>query len=94
MAYRSVPEGYDFSTEFPTWIIAYCPDTDTWFCTNNRFFYYEYPDEFQCENDAVNYFTTHIDEFIELHRKMTPWKINNDVVFLENIKKEYCGTTG
>lgn len=89
MAYRSVPEGYDFSTEFPTWIIAYCPDTDTWFCTNNRFFYYEYPDEFQCENDGVNYFTNHIDEFVQLHRKMTPWKINKDVVFLENTKKEY-----
>ena len=37
MAYKSVPEGCDLSIKFPTWIIAYCPDTDIWFCTNNRF---------------------------------------------------------
>ena len=56
MSYVSIPEGYEFSTEFPTWVIAYCVDTNSWFCTNQRFFYYEYPDEFQCENDAVHYF--------------------------------------
>lgn len=87
MAYVTVPDGYDFTTEFPTWIIAYCPDTDTWFCTNQRFFYYEYPDEFQCENDAVTYFRNHIGDFIKLNNEMHPRKV--DSVFLENTNKWY-----
>lgn len=87
MAYVIIPEKYDFSTEFPTWIIAYCPDTNSWFCTNQRFFYYEYPDEFQCETDAINYFRNHIDDFIKLNCKMFCKKVNS--VFLENTKKEY-----
>ena len=60
MGHVNIPEEYDFNTEFSTWIIAYCVDTNSWFCTNKRFFYYEYPYEFQCENDAVNYFINHI----------------------------------
>ena len=87
MAYVTIPEEYDFTTEFPTWIIAYCVDTDSWFCTNQRFFYYEYPDEFQCEDDAITYFKNHIDEFIKLNREMHPKKA--DGVFLENTRKEY-----
>lgn len=87
MAYVTVLEECDFNTEFSTWIIAYCPDTDSWFCTNQRFFYYEYPDEFQCENDAVNYFKNHVDEFIKLNCEMCRRKVNG--VFLENTRKEY-----
>lgn len=87
MSYVSIPEGYDFRTEFQTWIIAYCVDTNSWFCTNQRFFYYEYPDEFKCENDAVYYFENHVEEFVELTREMYPNKTSN--VFLENTKKWY-----
>jgi len=54
--YTSSPEEYDFSTQFPTWIIAFCPDTDSWFVTNNRFFYYEYDKEFLNENDGIAFF--------------------------------------
>ena len=42
MAYKEVPGEYNFSTIFPTYIIAFCPDADEWFVTNKRFFYYEY----------------------------------------------------
>lgn len=87
MAYVTIPEEYDFNTEFPTWIITYCPDTNSWLCTNQRFFYYEYPDEFQCENDAVNYFRNHVDEFIKLNCEMFYRTVDN--VFLENTRKEY-----
>lgn len=88
MAYVSVPEEYDFSTKFPTWIIAYCPDTDSWFCTNQRFFYYEYPNEFQRESEAVDYFNEHSDEFIVLTKKMSPsWDVFG--AFLENTGKWY-----
>ena len=36
--YVEVPKEYNFNTEFPTWIIAYCQDSDSWFVTNKRFF--------------------------------------------------------
>ena len=49
MGYKTVPQEFDFNTEFPTWIIAFCPDTDSWFVTNKRFFYYEYEKEFETE---------------------------------------------
>ena len=87
MAYVTVPDGCDFTTEFHTWIIAYCPDTDSWFCTRQRFFYYEYPDEFQCENDAICYFRNHVNDFIKLNCEMHPRKV--DSVFLENTNKWY-----
>ena len=87
MAYVEIPEEHDFTTEFPTWIIAYCPDTDSWFCTNQRFFYYEYPDEFQCENDAINYFRNHIPKFFKLSREMYPKRV--DSIFLENTGEQW-----
>jgi hypothetical protein len=80
------PEGYSFSKKFPAWIIAYCVDTNSWFCTNQRFFYYQYLKEFQCENDAIDYFEHHVDEFVELNieiRKELNQPYNN-CVFLEN----------
>lgn len=54
--YVAVPEGYDFNTEFPTWIIAFCPDTNSWFVTNRRFFYYEYEKEFATEEEGIMFF--------------------------------------
>lgn len=77
----------DFSTEFPTWIIAYCPDTDSWFCTNRRFFYYEYDKEFESEKRAVDYFIEHVPEFIELSNEMYPR--TRCSVFLENMGQSY-----
>lgn len=77
----------DFNTEFPTWIIAYCVDTNSWFCTNERFFYYEYPKEFECENDAIEYFRNHADEFFKLSRIMHPKNISS--IFLENTMEEW-----
>ena len=87
MAYIQIPDEFGFNTEFPTWIIAYCPDTDSWFCTNRRFFYYEYPKNFSCENDAVNYFISHVSEFIKLNKEMHPWQRCS--VFLENTRQSY-----
>ena len=87
MTYVEIQKEYDFTTEFPTWIIAYCVDTDSWFCTNQRFFYYEYPEEFQCENDAINYFENNVSEFVNLNNEMHPRTTNK--AFLENTMKEY-----
>lgn len=41
--YERIQDGFDFDTKFQTCILAFCPDTDSWFVTNERFFYYEYP---------------------------------------------------
>lgn len=75
--YCKVKEPFD--KKYSTWIIAYCPDNNSWFVTNERGFYYEYPDEFQCENDAVTYFKQNIKDFYNLQTPMNHWhkdKIN------------------
>ena len=80
------PEGYSFSKKFPAWIIAYCVDTNSWVCTNQKFFLLSISKEFQCENDAIDYFEHHVDEFVELNieiRKELNQPYNN-CVFLEN----------
>jgi hypothetical protein len=84
---NTIPDGCEFSTEFSTWIIAYCPDTNSWFCTNERFFYYEYDKEFENEKAAIYYFENNIEEFVNLTQQMYPKKQNS--VFLENTEKTY-----
>lgn len=89
MGYKEVPEGYSFSSEFNTWILAFCPDSDSWFATNQRFFYYEYPMDFPNEEAAVGYFKRNPEVFLKLEESM---KINRPSfnlggVYLENIKE-------
>lgn len=69
--YKSVPEGLSFSSTFDTYILGYCPDTLSWFATNQRFFYYEYPKEFKTKEEAEDFFRKNSDEF---------YKIENDIV--------------
>lgn len=71
MAYKEVPGEYDFSTIFPTYIIAFCPDTDEWFVTNQRFFYYEYDKEFKNKQEAIEYFHNNENIFKELRKEMS-----------------------
>lgn len=85
MSYVTIPEEYNFNTKFPTWIIAYCPDINIWFCTNERFFYYEHPKDFNCEEDAIEYFRNNIPEFAELQRELCPGRSGD--VCLENTKE-------
>lgn len=68
--YKSIPSGFDLDSEFPTYIIAFCPDTDSWFVTNKRFFYYEHPIEFKDENSGISYFKEHAKIFIKLEEDM------------------------
>lgn len=86
MGYERVPDGYDFSTEFDTYIIAFCPDTDEWFVTNKRFFYYEFPMEFRTEEDGISYFRKHASEFYQLEIDMDVCcpSVCEGVVFLSN----------
>lgn len=81
-----------FSNEYSTWIIAYCPDGDSFFCTNQRCFFWEYDKEFPSEHDAVEYFRNHVEEFKEVRRKIAEEcggiRKNGDV-FLENTKEKW-----
>ena len=45
MGYQEIKE--NFSTEHATWIIAYCIDADSFFCTNQRYFFWEHDKEFE-----------------------------------------------
>ena len=75
-----------FNQEFPTWIIAYCPDTSTFFVTNKRYFYWEYDKEFTTEEEGIKYFEDRLKDRIMLRRFVDPI---NSSVFLENTGKEY-----
>ena len=66
--YKAVPDGCDFSTRFDTYIIGFCPDTDSWFVTNQRFFYYEYPDEFETADLAEEYFRSNVKKFLNIEK--------------------------
>lgn len=88
--YIKLPEGMDFSTEFDTYIIAFCPDTDSWFVTNKRFFYYEYPEiEFKTEQEGINYLKRNPKTFyqIEIDMKVYRPSFNKNGIWVENINK-------
>ena len=86
--YVEVSAEYDFSTEFPTWIIAFCPDLDSWFVTNKRFFYYEYDKEFGTEEEGVKFFKDNPKIFFDEEIRMNVYKPSfyRDGVWLDNIK--------
>lgn len=91
MEYVRLPEGMDFSTEFNTFIIAFCPGMCEWFVTNKRFFYYEYGTEFATEGEAIKYFRGHPKEFYEIEMRICEyrpefasgkvWLSNTDEIF-------------
>lgn len=93
--YRELKGNENFSDKYPTWIIAYCLDTDSFFATNQRHFFWEYDDEFQCENDAINYFRNHLNEFRNARKEILNncggWSIDKDL-FLENTKESFSNT--
>lgn len=80
-----------FNTEYPTWIIAFCPDTDTFFGTNQRHFFWEHDKEFDTEREAVDYFESHVNEFCNIEERIMNGIRGGwcDKVFLENTNKWY-----
>ena len=86
--YVKVPDGFNFSTKFPTWIIAFCPDSDSWFVTNNRFFYYEYDKDFETEEEGIEFFRNNPNIFYdaEIMMGINRPHFNNGGVYLENVK--------
>lgn len=92
-AYVAVPEEYDFSTRFPTYIIAFCPDLDCWFVTNQRFFYYEYDREFSTEEEGITFFRENWKTFYDLEILMEAHRpsFRKDGVWLDNTCELICG---
>lgn len=90
--YQELKGNENFSDKYATWVIAYCLDTDSFFATNQRHFFWEYNDEFQCENDAINYFRNHLNEFRNARKEILSncggWSIDKDL-FLENTKERF-----
>ena len=77
-----------------TWVIGFCPDTDSFFATNQRAFYWESLQEFDTEQDAIKFFEKHTSEFIDLDNELMKGMMYGDLrghegAFLENTNKEY-----
>ena len=89
--YKKVPDGFSFSTEFDTYILAYCSDDCTWFATNKRFFYFEYDKEFKTEEDAVAYFENNLKEFYDIELKICNYRPDfmKNKIYLNSTIDEY-----
>ena len=67
--YKELSKEEDFSKSYPTWIIAYCLDANSFFATDQRCFFWEHNNEFSCESDAIIFFKTHLDEFRKIRNE-------------------------
>jgi hypothetical protein len=79
-----------FVDTFDTYIIAYCPDTDSFFVTNERYFFWESKEKFVNEEAGITYFKNNINKFKEIRedilQKTGGWNVNRKFV-LENTKE-------
>ena len=90
--YVKLEENQDFSDVFDTWILGYCPDTNDWFATNQRYFYYEYDKEFESEEMAIKYFQDNTSEFIDIRQniiKTTGGMSEDTPIYLYNTKETW-----
>ena len=89
--YESLPniDGVTFYTKFPTYILAFCPDSDSWFATNQRFFYYEFPMDFPNEEAAIDYFRRNPDVFLKIEKNMEVYRSSffDGGVWLDNTRE-------
>ena len=79
------------------WIIAFFPDTDSFFITDQRCFFSDTTGklEFSSEKEAIKYFEEHLSYFLIINNDIMKCSIcgnrflNNKEVFLENTNKKY-----
>ena len=81
--YIEIEESFD--TKYPTWIIAFCPDTNSFFVTNERHFFWESEEEFDSEEAGINYFENHIQRFLTVANL----RDYTERIWLENTQKWY-----
>lgn len=74
-----------FDTKYSTWIIAFCPDTNSFFVTNERHFFWESEEEFDSEEAGINYFENHIQRFLTVANL----RDYTERIWLENTQKWY-----
>lgn len=90
--YKELNQNESFTDTYSSWIIAYCLDTNSFFITNQRHFFWEYGTEFLRERDAIDYFRNHIYEFVKIRKDILinsgGWKPNSDI-FLENTQERF-----
>ena len=72
--YEGLPEDCRFDTKFDTYVIAFCPDTDSWFVTDERFFYYEYEREFQTKEEGIKFFKENPKIFYDIEISMKVYR--------------------
>lgn len=60
----------EFYKEYNTYVIAYCLDTDEFFVTNQRYWWWQYQKEFSNEQAGINYFENHLDEFFQIANEL------------------------
>lgn len=81
-----------FSKVYPTWIIAYCPDANSFFITNQRHFFWEYNSEFKSEEEAIVYFKSYLKKFLDLRNGILKstggWSLQSDL-YLENTNERF-----
>ena len=92
IAYSTV-DSDSFNKHYDTWIIAYCPDTDEFFATDQRFFFWETEETYKTKEDAINCFESHISYFLNIKNKILSGFIYGyepqDYVWLSNTMKKY-----
>lgn len=83
----------NFNTKYPTYIIAFSPDSNSFFVTNERFFFWESDEEFKTEEEGIQYFEHNINHFLAINNKIMDRMCNyqTDKVWLENTRKFYYG---
>lgn len=84
-----------FSKKYSTYIIGYCPDTDEFFVTRHRHFYWESGRDFKTKEDAIGYFESNVQYFIHVKNHILMSCIQfykpEDKVWLSNTDKWYYG---
>lgn len=77
---------------YQAFIIVYCHDTNSFFVSKQRCFNYNYYKEFLTENEAINYFKTHLLEFQNMRKsilnKIGGWDSKSDL-FLDNANERF-----
>ena len=54
----------NFSTKYQTYVIAFCPDTDCFYISNERYFWQEFEKEFSSNKEAMEYIKFNREYFI------------------------------
>jgi hypothetical protein len=74
----------DFNKEFNTYVIAYCVDTNSWFITKQRYWYFQFDNEFNTYNEALEFFGSNQDMILDQQHKMEQTYKPSTKVILEN----------